>query len=276
MSSSVAESLKQMGDSLLHEKIKSLAAEERHLTGLVLEHIAEVDRRQLYIPMAYSSLFDYLTKAIGYSAGSAQRRIDAARLLRKVPEVLVEFESGAIHLSQISKLQRACRQVKKESSLIVETSMQKEIIEKLKNKNNDETDLILAQELNIKIVKDDKTRTQRNESVRVELTFSKEEMVLIRRAQDLLSHKTGGGLKETIVEMAKKVVKATEPKTRVKTVVVPVKSVGKTACAENDNFAATVAVREIELWGSPVPRSQTTNVKTVGLDSQLIDGHGMV
>src|SRR6185312_13987659 len=96
---------KNLTDSELTEKIKSLAREERELTKNIIEHIAEIDRRKTFLAMAYSSLYEYLTKEIGYSAGAAQRRIDAARLLERVPEVAAKIESGAINLSQISKLQ---------------------------------------------------------------------------------------------------------------------------------------------------------------------------
>jgi len=81
-----------------------LAAQERSITQEILEHIAEVDRRKLHLKMSYPSLFDYLTREIGYSAASAQRRIDAARLMQKIPEVSEQIKTGSINLSQISKL----------------------------------------------------------------------------------------------------------------------------------------------------------------------------
>src|SRR6185312_2664003 len=97
--------LQKLNDTELTEKIKSLAREERELTRTIIEHIAEIDRRKTFLAMAYSSLYEYLIKEIGYSEGAAQRRIDAARLLERVPEVAAKIESGAINLSQISKLQ---------------------------------------------------------------------------------------------------------------------------------------------------------------------------
>src|SRR5437763_1098111 len=107
--------ISKLKNTELNEKVKALATEERHLTKVILEHIAEVDRRKLFLGMAYSSLFDYLTKEIGYSAGAAQRRIDAARLLQRIPEVSSQIDNGSINLAQISKLQKACRVMKKGS-----------------------------------------------------------------------------------------------------------------------------------------------------------------
>jgi hypothetical protein len=206
--------LKVLNDSELNEKIKSLAAQERSLTQVILEHIAEVDRRKLFLAMSYPSLFDYLTREIGYSAGAAQRRIDAARLLQKIPEVSFQIKDGLINLAQISKMQKLCRHIKKETGVAVDVSIQKSVLEKLENQGALQTDLILAQEFKIEIKTEEKKQIQRDESTRVELTFSREEMGVIQKAQALLSHQTGGNLKCTFMEMAKQVIRASSIRMR--------------------------------------------------------------
>ena len=202
--------LESLKDSELNDKVKSLASKERKLTEVVLRHIAEVDKRKLFLRKAYPSLFEYLVREIGYSAGAAQRRIDAARLLQVVPEVSVQIQSGAIHLSQISKMQKVCRQIKKESGHTVQASVKKLLLQQLENKTSEQTDLILAREFQIEVKVDEKRFVQKDESVRVELTFSKDEMALLKRAQDILSNKTGGSLKATVLEAAKRVIKSAE------------------------------------------------------------------
>jgi len=208
--------LKKLENTKLNEKVKSLAVQERKLTQVILEHIAEVDRRRLFLDMAYPSLFDYLTKEIGYSSGAAQRRIDAARLIQKIPEVSEQINTGVINLAQISRLQGACRQIKKESGKAVDIVIQKDLLQKLENQSTEKTELILAQEFQIKLKTNEKKHIQRDESVRIELTFSKEEMALIKSAQALLSHKTGGTLKATFLEMANKIVKTSTATVAVK------------------------------------------------------------
>ena len=76
--------IKDLSDFQLNEKVKDLAQEERNLTQHIIEHIAEVDRRKLFLRRGYDSLFSYLVSEIKYSQGAAQRRIDASRLLQKV------------------------------------------------------------------------------------------------------------------------------------------------------------------------------------------------
>ena len=166
---------KTLTDHDLNQKVKNLAINERKLTKEILLYIAEVDKRRLYLRMAYTSLYEYLTKEIGYSEGAAQRRIDAARLMHKVPEVSSKIEDGSLHLAQISKVQKICRHIKKESGAPVDLATQRIVLEKLENKTSIETDLILAQEFQIEVKATERKVIQQDESIRIELTLTKEE-----------------------------------------------------------------------------------------------------
>lgn len=204
--------MKNLNNHDLNQNLKNLVTKERALLDKIIEHIAEVDRRKLFLKMAYASLFDYLTREVGYSAGAAQRRIDAARLIQKIPEVRQDIKSGELSLVQISKAQQAFGVAKKTTGQNVSIALQKEILSSLKNKTVDQTNLTLAEKLNLKIETETKRTTQKDESVRLELTLSKEEMALIERARQILSHKTGGALRCSIVQMAKEVIAAQEVK----------------------------------------------------------------
>ncbi len=182
-------------------KLKSLHAEERALTRLILDHIAEVDRRKFFLGMGFSSLFEYLVKEIGYSEGSAQRRIDAARAMRLIPEIGEKIETGALNLMQVAKVQKICREMEKEKKAKIGVAKRREVLEKIDGLGAKETDLVLAQEFGRKIEIDEKQRVQRDESVRVELTFTKEEMELLKKAQAILSK---GNLKDTVLALAQK------------------------------------------------------------------------
>lgn len=196
----------------LNNKIKALASEERKLTATILAHIAEVDRRKLFLDLAYPSLFEYLTREIGYSAGSAQRRIDAARLLHSLPEVAHKIEAGTLNLNQISKLQQACREIKKITGSVVSVAQRRSVLTKIDSASPQKTDLILAQEFGIPAQQKERKCQQADESVRVELTFSKEEMVLIEKAKELISNKGGATLKDSLVQMAELTISKYQPK----------------------------------------------------------------
>ncbi|MFZ4403093.1 MAG: hypothetical protein ACOYOK_03235, partial [Pseudobdellovibrionaceae bacterium] len=203
--------LQKLESEVLHSKLVDLTSRERKLTTHILWHLAEVDRRKLYLQMAYPSFFEYLVTGLGYAPASAQRRIDAARLLAQLPQnesqqVAQKIEAGDLNLTQISKLQSFSRQARKETGQAVSPEQKSQILQQLANQSVVQTEKILAKALDIKTEQPTRTQVQQDDSVRVELTFSAEEIIWIKQAQDLLSNATGGGLKETLVHLAKTLV----------------------------------------------------------------------
>ncbi len=81
---------------------KSLSHRERHLTTQILWHLREIDKRRLYADLKYSSLWDYVTQELGYSSGTAYRRISAARALAEMPELESQLNQGDLNLSDIA------------------------------------------------------------------------------------------------------------------------------------------------------------------------------
>jgi hypothetical protein len=167
--------LEKLKDSELHSNLKTLVVEERERLHAILLHVAEVDRRKLYLHMAYPSLWEYML-ALGYSEGAAQRRIKAARLIQRLPSVGKKIEEGSIKLSQVLVLEK------------VETKDLLKLIEKMENKSKTETEVILAQEFNLPVETAEKQRHQADESLKLELTFTKEEWERIKEVKDLLAH----------------------------------------------------------------------------------------
>ena len=105
--------LKNLSKIELDQRIRILITKEKELLKEILFTIKEIDSRRLYLDFGFSNLFSYLTQGLGYSEGSAQRRIDGARLLHEIPEISQLIQSGEIKLSQVSMLQKASRQISK-------------------------------------------------------------------------------------------------------------------------------------------------------------------
>ena len=82
---------------------RAVAAEVTALVEL-LKHLAEFDRRQLWLPRAYTSLFAYCTEELGYSEDQAAKRIHAARAARDFPLIYQLLEQRHVHLSAVVKL----------------------------------------------------------------------------------------------------------------------------------------------------------------------------
>ncbi len=181
-------SLKKLTNQNLDAQLKSLVTSEREILSEILLHIAEVERRKLYLIFGYSSLFEYLTKSIGYANGSAQRRIDAARLSFYAPTVINKLESGQINLAQISLLQKSIREVQVISKTRINTQVKESLIEQLSSKSFAESEVLIAQAFNLQPKELTKTKYQKDESVRLEITFSKAQWEKLMKMRVLLSH----------------------------------------------------------------------------------------
>ncbi len=183
--------LSQLTTTLLISNFDSLVRTERKITAQILEFIAELDRRRLYLENGHNSLFDYLVKGFGYSPGSAMRRIDAARLLRELPEAASKFQNGSLTLSQASQVQRASRELKKTKKRVLDTDDKRDLILQIESTTQKQTEQILASKLELPLMSVQKETFHRNQSVTVTMTFTAEQMQILVRAQNLISHCVG-------------------------------------------------------------------------------------
>src|SRR5262245_19976786 len=88
-----------VSNQVLLELLSSAVRTERAASAMVIAHLAELDRRRLYLDEACSSLYSYCIKRLGYSEDGAVKRVRVARLVQRLPRVLDELASGAIHLT---------------------------------------------------------------------------------------------------------------------------------------------------------------------------------
>lgn len=177
---------------------------ERKITAQVLECIAEIDRRRLYLP-SYTSLFDYLVKDFGYSPGAAMRRIDAARLLRELPETAVKFEDGTLTLSQANQIQRASREFKKVNCETLGAERKRNLVLQVESSTQRQTEQIVAAELGLSVTPIQKETLHRDESVTITVTFTKEQMEILEQVQNMVSHVVvGKDWAEILTHLAKR------------------------------------------------------------------------
>ena len=252
--------LKYLNNSDLDQRMKSLAQKERDLLHEVLLTIKEIDSRRTYLELGFGSLFDYLVMGVGYSEGSAQRRIDAARLIRELPQVAEKIQSGELKLNQISLVQKASREIAKSKSLENDkfengkvTSAQKlEVIESLCNKSSAESQHQVAAFFELPVLQSTQRKIQADESVRIELTLSKEAFAKVKRAQELLSHAVANQDMGQFLEfLAEKVIqqKTAVPKSKIKDHLAnnAESEVDTKTCVEDVSNTATMAVQEAQL-----------------------------
>ena len=94
--------LKNYSDKELLAKTKNLIREEQKLLSIILSHLEEIERRKLYSDLGYQSLFDYALKELCYTEQQAWRRINAMRVMRKLPELRNQLNDGSLSLSNIN------------------------------------------------------------------------------------------------------------------------------------------------------------------------------
>jgi hypothetical protein len=195
--------LSKISNQELLGRMDKLVRTERKITHLVLNHINEVETRRLYAELGFDSMFSYLTGRCGYGEDSAYRRLQGARLLKKTPEIAEKLKEGSLNLTQLTQIQKCLKQESKVGNLI-EPQQTLQILERIQNKSSYETKKVLAVEFNQPIQVHEVVKPQRDDSVRLELTLTAEQMNELSEAKDLLSHiLPDGSLAEVIVYLAK-------------------------------------------------------------------------
>ncbi len=112
--------LSHLTNEILLFDTKNLVSSERSATAKLLHHLKEIDRRKLFSDLKYSSLFDYCVNELGYSEGSAQRRIVAARMLAEIPEIESKIKSGKLTLTNISQVGQFFKDKKERKEILLE------------------------------------------------------------------------------------------------------------------------------------------------------------
>ena len=103
----VTTTVSALSDRRLVQQLKELTAVEHQLEVVVIDHLRELERRRLYLSWGFSSLFDYVTRELGYSEAAAWRRIKAMRLCGEVEGARERMRDGSLTLNSAALLQNA-------------------------------------------------------------------------------------------------------------------------------------------------------------------------
>ena len=106
-----------LSDRALLRATSTLVRHERHLQGAVIDHLAEIDARRLFLQRGCSSLFDYAVRELGYSDAAAGRRIGAVRLCADQPDARERLRDGSLTLSAAAELQWAFDRQRRRGSI---------------------------------------------------------------------------------------------------------------------------------------------------------------
>lgn len=107
MQTTKARPLSRLPDRVLLARTRQLVERERHLNVEIVDHLREIEDRDLHLARGFSTLFDYAVNELGYSNGAAWRRTLAMRLCRRMPDVRERLRNGSLTLSTAAQLQSA-------------------------------------------------------------------------------------------------------------------------------------------------------------------------
>ena len=98
-----AEMLRLDADVLLRETTE-FTKQERWVTARLLVRLAAVEKRELYAPCGYSSMWEYCLGELQMSEESAGRRLWASRKCRDFPALFDALADGRLHMTAIHTL----------------------------------------------------------------------------------------------------------------------------------------------------------------------------
>ncbi len=157
------EVIKSLDNSALIEEIRKAAKTEQDLTLQVIELISEINRRKIFLKLGFSSLFDFVTKDLGYEPSSAMRRIQAARAISEIPELREKIADRSLSLSVVSQGQNFLNKKASDSGKKISIAEKTELFQKLENKSTREAEkelFNLAPELCLKSKEQEKVLSE--------------------------------------------------------------------------------------------------------------------
>ncbi len=93
-------------DNELLSALSTIVRRSNELTAQLIEHLAELDQRQLHLGLGFPSLFAYCVQSLGLCEATAGRRIAVARVCSKYPEALARVATGELHVSALCLLKQ--------------------------------------------------------------------------------------------------------------------------------------------------------------------------
>lgn len=179
-----------MTNQEIQSKMVELVKRERRTTNEILELINLAFDQKLHLDLGFSSLFDWLVRGHGYSESAAQRRIQAARLLRTVPEISEKLENGSMTLTGAAKVQSVLSVQEKMSGEKVSRETKKQVIEQIEKQSTiqmERTLISIFPDTASQVYQERKTVIDENQS-RLSVNLSNDVIKDLERVRDLLSH----------------------------------------------------------------------------------------
>jgi hypothetical protein len=192
--------LQHLSDEELLRSTDRAMQDERSKTTVVLLHLIEVADRRLYA-RDHDSFFSFLTEEKGYAAGSAQRRIDGAALLREIPSLAAKLDQATLNLSTLSLARQFFRNETKFGKKY-STQDKVALLEQLEGKSvRAVTRLLLDLSSEPESLKPKRELCPlRNGKTELRLELDQESLAKFERLRDLMAHTVPDGDRVKVLE----------------------------------------------------------------------------
>ena len=98
------DSLRDLNDAVLVDRIAALASAARVATGELVAHLAELERRELHLAQGFRSLYGYCRNVLHLSEHESFNRMEAAHAARRFPVIVPMLAEGLLHLTAVCLL----------------------------------------------------------------------------------------------------------------------------------------------------------------------------
>jgi hypothetical protein len=178
-------------ESLLAKTIH-LTSEERRITIEVLWCLREVESRLLFAELGFSSVYEFCIQKLGYSEGSAHRRISAMRLLRELPpEIQMQTEekikSGILSVTNLSLVHGFLKLEKKLENKSYSAAEKSDLIQSIEGVSKKNAEKILG-DLQPAIIPQEKERVLNSAQTEIKFIASVELMAKLNRIKERTAH----------------------------------------------------------------------------------------
>ena len=241
--------------SVLKQEIhqRAINATQRYLQSEIelIEVLQLADQHRVYLDYGHSSLFQYAVQSLGISESIAYNLIAVCRKSKEIPELKLAIQNGEITLSNARKL-----------SPILTSGNQSEWITKASSLSSRQLEKEIAR-VNPKLATPEKITYATAERVQLTLGLSEQDMLKLRRAQDLVcqSKKSHATLEDTLVTMLEEFLIRKDPTRKARRIIAK-KGIHAIQDSENEPKVTHSQIAAQSATQSPIPTISTSESTT--------------
>ena len=183
--------LTKLNDVDLLSATQAVSVREKAATLELLEHLLEVEKRDLVFQQGYSSMWDYLHRGLAYCESAASERVAAMRLLKRAPVAAQLMTEQKLSLSTAAKVQHFVRAIEKTERRKVDTDETGRLLAQVSGKSRREVEkLFVSLAPNLAHVPKERTREITPELTELKIIVDAETLVLLEEAKALFGYDT--------------------------------------------------------------------------------------